>query len=189
MIPVRETSTAADVWRLSEEIRRKAFERNRRALASQRPKRAPRAIAIVARDEPVAIEVATVAHDVPPIDLRVLEAMSALSRPGRRPPLALIFAAVCEAFDVTKAEMMSDRRHYSVQPARRAFAWLAKQLTHCSLPQIGAFLGGRDHTTILSALRRAEFFRGKDPDFLAKTDALKTAISTVWGDRAGEVME
>jgi chromosomal replication initiator protein len=41
--------------------------------------------------------------------------------------------------------------------------WLAKQLTTRSLPDIGRRFGGRDHTTVLHAVRRIEALRAEDP--------------------------
>jgi chromosomal replication initiator protein len=41
--------------------------------------------------------------------------------------------------------------------------WLAKQLTTRSLPDIGRRFGGRDHTTVLHAVRRIDELRAADP--------------------------
>ncbi len=63
-----------------------------------------------------------------------------------------------------------DQRHFR---ARAAVCWLALDLKVASLTQIGAVLGGRDHSTILSARRRADDMRARDPAFLMLTERLR----------------
>jgi chromosomal replication initiator protein len=50
--------------------------------------------------------------------------------------------------------------------------WLAKQITTRSLPDIGRRFGGRDHTTVLHAVRRIEALKAEDPQIARDTDAL-----------------
>jgi len=64
-----------------------------------------------------------------------------------------IITVVAEVFGVSVGEMLSDRRFRNLTSARQVAAHLIHEVTSRSLPQIGADLGGRDHTTILHALR------------------------------------
>jgi chromosomal replication initiator protein len=50
--------------------------------------------------------------------------------------------------------------------------WLAKQLTTRSLPDIGRRFGGRDHTTVLHAVRRIEQLKATDPQLTRDLEAL-----------------
>jgi chromosomal replication initiator protein len=50
--------------------------------------------------------------------------------------------------------------------------WLAKQITTRSLPDIGRRFGGRDHTTVLHAVRRIEQLKAEDPAIARDTDVL-----------------
>ncbi len=50
--------------------------------------------------------------------------------------------------------------------------WLAKQLTTRSLPDIGRRFGGRDHTTVLHAVRRIEELKALDAPLAADLEAL-----------------
>jgi chromosomal replication initiator protein len=50
--------------------------------------------------------------------------------------------------------------------------WLAKQITTRSLPDIGRRFGGRDHTTVLHAVRRIEALKAEDPAIARDVDIL-----------------
>ena len=50
--------------------------------------------------------------------------------------------------------------------------WLAKQITTRSLPDIGRRFGGRDHTTVLHAVRRIEQLKGEDASIARDIDVL-----------------
>lgn len=73
-----------------------------------------------------------------------------------------IVRAVCQRYEVERLDLMSDRRHKKLVLPRHVAAYLLKTLTPRSLPQIGKELGGRDHTTILHAVRKIEALRQTD---------------------------
>jgi len=80
-----------------------------------------------------------------------------------RPTLDHILELVCRYFGVTSAEVLSERRSKSLVVPRYVSMHLARRLTKRSLADIGAYFGGRDHTTVMHALSRvAELSRG-DP--------------------------
>ena len=72
------------------------------------------------------------------------------------PTIAEITDLVAEYFGMTELHLLSDRRTHDVLKPRHVLYWLCKQTTPHSYPQIGRFLGGRDHTTILHGCRRIE---------------------------------
>lgn len=70
--------------------------------------------------------------------------------------IADVVAAVALETGVPAREITGGQRHGPLLRARFMSAWLARRLTGHSLPVIGRAMGGRDHTSILSALRRME---------------------------------
>jgi len=71
---------------------------------------------------------------------------------------------VCEHYRIRQAEMGSARRAREVARPRQIAMYLAKQLTQRSLPEIGRRFGGRDHTTVIHAVRTIEALRVKDAE-------------------------
>jgi chromosomal replication initiator protein len=61
------------------------------------------------------------------------------------------------------ADMLSARRARAVARPRQVAMYLTKQLTPRSLPEIGRKFGGRDHTTVMHAIRRIDELRAVDP--------------------------
>jgi len=77
--------------------------------------------------------------------------------------------AASEAFGVSPADIIGPSRRQAHAVPRFAAVWVSRKRGY-SLPQIGHRLGKRDHTTILSAERRAEKLRATDPFFRSATD-------------------
>lgn len=63
----------------------------------------------------------------------------------------LIQKKVCEYFDIKISDMKIKRRSRGIAYPRQIAMYLARQLTDYSLPEIGEYFGGRDHTTVLHA--------------------------------------
>ncbi len=80
--------------------------------------------------------------------------------------------ATSEHFGLKQADLISERRNRSIARPRQAAMWLAKQLTTRSLPDIGRRFGGRDHTTVLHAVRRIEALKADDPVLARDLEAL-----------------
>jgi chromosomal replication initiator protein len=70
--------------------------------------------------------------------------------------------AVAEHYSLRQADLLSERRNRAIARPRQAAMWLAKQLTTRSLPDIGRRFGGRDHTTVIHAVRRIEELKQDD---------------------------
>ncbi len=76
--------------------------------------------------------------------------------PTKRPrTIAEIQAAACQHFGISSEELISSARSARVAWPRQLAMYLARELTGESLPAIGREFGGRDHTTVLHAWRRA----------------------------------
>lgn len=82
----------------------------------------------------------------------------------RRITIDEIQKRVSEHFRIRHAEMVSARRAREVARPRQIAMYLAKQLTPRSLPEIGRRFGGRDHTTVIHAVRQIEKLRGEDSE-------------------------
>jgi chromosomal replication initiator protein len=70
---------------------------------------------------------------------------------------------VAEAFAVSPRQMKGKARRRNVLWPRQVGMFLARRLTGLSLVRIGAFFGGRDHSTVLHACQKVEQQRGEDP--------------------------
>lgn len=69
---------------------------------------------------------------------------------------------VADYFKIKVADLFSSKRTRQVVRPRQVAMWLAKNLTSQSYPSIGESFGGRDHTTVLHAVRTIESLRSKD---------------------------
>ncbi len=72
---------------------------------------------------------------------------------GTRITIELILNHVSTATGISVAEIKGDKRSRSVVQARHITMYLARELTDMSLPKIGERIGGRDHTTVMHAVR------------------------------------
>lgn len=91
-------------------------------------------------------------------------------------PVATIQKLVAGHFNIPLKEMTSKRRAREVVRPRQVAMYLSKQLTRQSLPEIGRRFGGRDHTTVLHAVRQIEKLRAIDGDINAAVTALQISL-------------
>lgn len=87
-----------------------------------------------------------------------------------------IIAEVSESFHVAISDLKGPRRHRHVILPRQVAMVLIRELTDASLPIIGQLFGGRDHTTVLNALRRIESLGKADPALLHRLEALRRRL-------------
>jgi len=80
----------------------------------------------------------------------------------RRVTIDEIQRAVSAHFELKPIDLVSARRAVVVARPRQIAMYLAKRLTTRSLPEIGRKFGGRDHSTVIHAVRRIEELRDKD---------------------------
>jgi chromosomal replication initiator protein len=95
----------------------------------------------------------------------------------RRIKIEDILRIISRHFGVSKGDLLSQRRHRSVVWPRQIGMYLAKQLTHRSLPEIGRRFGNRDHTTVLHAIRKIEGVIAGDTGLRDEIDELKKLLS------------
>jgi chromosomal replication initiator protein len=83
---------------------------------------------------------------------------------------------VARHYNVSRSDLLSSRRTANVVRPRQIAMYLAKTLTLRSLPEIGRRFGGRDHTTVLHAVRKIEGLIGIDNALAAEIEALKSQL-------------
>lgn len=94
----------------------------------------------------------------------------------RRVTIDEIQKAVVEHYAIRMADMTSARRSRAVARPRQVAMYLAKQLTPRSLPEIGKKFGGRDHTTVMHAVRQIERLSTEDRTIAEDLEALKRKL-------------
>ncbi|MDZ4781791.1 MAG: DnaA/Hda family protein [Planctomycetia bacterium] len=87
-----------------------------------------------------------------------------------------IAAATARQFAMPLTLLRGESRRKTVVAARGAAMWLARQLTGASLEQIGAYFGGRDHTTVLHACRRTEELTAHDGETRRAVDEIRATL-------------
>lgn len=85
---------------------------------------------------------------------------------------------VSEHFNVRIRDIHSDKRSRSIARPRQIAMYLCKVLTTKSLPEIGRKFGGRDHTTVLHAVRTIEGLMAADPSMRDDVDLLRRMLET-----------
>ncbi len=94
----------------------------------------------------------------------------------RRGTIVAIQVHVARHYGIERRDMLSTCRRWAVVRPRQVAMYLAKTLTHHSLPEIGRRFGPRDHTTVLAALRRVEARIARDPAFAAEVEGLRQEL-------------
>lgn len=84
---------------------------------------------------------------------------------------------VARHYNVSKNELLSNRRTRTIVKPRQIAMYLAKVMTPRSLPEIGRRFGGRDHTTVLHAVRKIEGLSGADNTMAQELELLKRLIA------------
>jgi len=79
---------------------------------------------------------------------------------------------VCDHFDIRQNDLVSARRARAIARPRQIAMYLAKRMTPRSLPEIGRKFGGRDHTTVIHAVKQIEKLRASDHEIDGDVRAL-----------------
>ncbi len=86
---------------------------------------------------------------------------------------------VCHHFKLRSVDLLSKDRHKSIAFARHVAMYLCKQRLKCSFPELGRAFGNRDHTTVISAVRKVDALRAVDPEVRAHIEALERKLGAV----------
>jgi chromosomal replication initiator protein len=115
-----------------------------------------------------------------PIDEAFVLGEIALVSPRRPDVMSVedIQRAVCSHFRLSNSDLLSKDRHKSVAFARQVAMYLCRQRLKCSFPELGRAFGNRDHTTVMSAVRRVEALRQRDPQVQAHLEAIEQKLAS-----------
>ena len=84
---------------------------------------------------------------------------------------------VCEFYNLRMPDLLSPRRHRAIARPRQVAMYLAKLLTTASLPEIGRKFDGRDHTTVIHAVKKIDALIASDPAINADIAKLQRDLS------------
>jgi chromosomal replication initiator protein len=107
-----------------------------------------------------------------PIDLDVVKKAVAPHLGRHSVNLDKITQVVCSHYQVKISDLRSKRRGRSVSEPRQIVMFIARLLTNLSLDEIGDHFGGRDHSTVLYAVRKVQARCESDPSFSAVVDRM-----------------
>jgi chromosomal replication initiator protein len=116
----------------------------------------------------------------PPVTLeRIDELLGHIYRSGEQKRVRIedIQRVVARHYNVSKAELLSNRRTRTIVKPRQIAMYLSKILTPRSLPEIGRRFGGRDHTTVLHAVRKIEDLSTTDQTLAQEIELLRRLIT------------
>jgi chromosomal replication initiator protein len=85
---------------------------------------------------------------------------------------------VCEFYNIKMSDLLSGRRQQTIARPRQVAMYFAKTLTTKSLPEIGRKFGGKDHTTVLHAVRKVQEYCTQDVEFSADVDILRRLLES-----------
>ncbi len=100
------------------------------------------------------------------------------STQSANPTIQEIIDAITGYYDVKLTDLLSKRRHKSIALPRQIGMWLARKHTRFSLEEIGSYFGGRDHTTVMHAIRMIDSKREFDNTLDLDVTRLEDQIST-----------
>lgn len=95
----------------------------------------------------------------------------------RRIKVADIQAAVCEYYEISQNDLLSRRVGLGVVRPRQVAMYLAQVLTPLSTPQIGRLFDGRDHTTVISNVRKIKWLVARDALLAAQVADLQARLT------------
>jgi chromosomal replication initiator protein len=99
-----------------------------------------------------------------------------LSIQNRQIGVENIQKTVADFYKIKIADMYSKKRPASIARPRQIAMYLAKEMTQKSLPEIGELFGGRDHTTVLHAVRKISAERQKNPELNQQLHVLEQTL-------------
>ena len=99
------------------------------------------------------------------------------SKEPRRIRIEDIQRVVSKHYNVSRSDLLSSRRTRTIVRPRQIAMYLSKMLTPRSLPEIGRRFGGRDHTTVLHAVRKIEELAASDNSLQQEIEMLKRNIA------------
>lgn len=119
---------------------------------------------------------------LPPMPLKITS-IEPYKIPRRYPTLDDITRVVCEHYKVLPMDIESERREKAIVRPRQMWAYLARVMTPITFPQIGRYLGGRDHTTILHAYNKMKNLSEGSTDAAAEVAEVRLKVDVLFNSR------
>ncbi|PCI09098.1 chromosomal replication initiator protein DnaA [bacterium] len=117
-----------------------------------------------------------------PIDLELTrralgaEFTSSTAITGTGPTIEQIISEIMQFYHIKRVDLLGKRRHKSIAHPRQIGMYLTRQNTKHSLEEIGAHFGGRDHTTVMHAVRTISKKCKDDQELLAQIRTLESRL-------------
>jgi chromosomal replication initiator protein len=99
------------------------------------------------------------------------------SRPA--PPVTTIMQVVSEFYGLKLSDLQSKKKQQSIARPRQICMFLSRKLTRHSLEEIGGYLGGRDHTTVMHALKAVEARLETEPELAQELNAIEVKLASI----------
>ena len=116
-------------------------------------------------------------HDSPPSIEAAEHAIETVGK-AEEVSLAEITAAVAKYFRLRRTELRSSSRKQTLVRARSLAMFLGRRLTSMSMHQIGDYFGGRDHTTVLHAIRKTDLLLEQESELRRAADEIQEKLAS-----------
>jgi chromosomal replication initiator protein len=113
------------------------------------------------------------------IDLELAKAAlgETSSADQRRVTVQMIFDAVTKYYNVRLSDLQSKKRHKSIAFPRQVCMYLARRHTRYSLEEIGGYFGGRDHTTVMHAVKTVDADCAEDKEIAGQVNHIESQLT------------
>lgn len=116
-------------------------------------------------------------HEAPPCKEAAEHAIEAVGK-SEEITLAEITASVAKYFRLKRTDLRSSSRKQNLVRARSLAMYLGRRLTSKSMHQIGDYFGGRDHTTVLHAIRKTELLLEQETEVRRAADEIQEKLTS-----------
>lgn len=96
----------------------------------------------------------------------------------------VILETVAARFGQTVKDLLGSRRTRDLVAARQAAMYLCRQLLGCSYPQLGRIFGGKDHSTVIYAVKKVEELQASNKEMKSMLSELKKSCLSLDGNRS-----
>ncbi len=110
------------------------------------------------------------------LDMATESLADILRQSDRKVTMEEIMRKVCDYYNVRMSDMMSPKRSRNIARPRQMAMWLSKNLTQRSYPEIGKRFGGRDHTTVIHAVRKIDELKAQDSQIAEDAELLRRML-------------
>jgi chromosomal replication initiator protein len=149
---------------LLKKLHREHVQRQQRWFPPPEPEAAVVSAPAPAPPKPVELELHRLVRRAERIELQFADRwpLAEFLPPRERPAVRVVQRIVADFYGVERADLLSQRRTQNFVRPRQVAMYLAAKFARRSLPELGRQFGGRDHTTVLHALRKIEALRAGD---------------------------